>query len=449
MPNRTALSLVCRLAVALVLAALFAPAASAAARCTAGKMLVSAYFTNVFVYDACSGAFLRTLDDQNRIHGAMATQARPDGKLYVVSEETGKILRYDATTLDFVDIFIDTGAAFHPTSLAFAPNGDLYIGGFNADEVRRYDGRTGALLGTPVPAHTAGLDGPDNGMSFGSDGKLYIPSFNSNSVVRYDPATGSTSTFIPSGSGGLRHTRAVLFEPGGNTMLVSSEGTGQVLRYNTVTGTFLGVFANPGSALGLAYTNDNRLLVAGDGDIVSVVEATSGRLLGTLPPAGEAHGLANSVYVSVLTSNADLSQIGSQYWIVGAGKVSGRSIAIDMVSATGTVFGSEFNPADVVRKRWGSVRIDFTGCTAANYSWESTGDNSARFGSGGYPLQLLVATAFTDQCQRDGFSQTSTSHFMNGTWFGGEPRSGEGLLITVDASGTAFVALFTHTPPGI
>lgn len=448
MPIRALRLMLYRLAALLFVGLALTPV-DAVARCTSGRMLVSGYFTNVYVYDACSGAFQRVLDTQGRIHGAMATQVRPDGKLYVVSEETGKILRYDAETLDFVDTFIDTGLAFHPTSLAFAPNGDLYIGGFNADEVRRYDGRTGALLGTPVPARAGGLNGPDNGMSFGPDGKLYIPSFNSNSVVRYDPATGSASTFIPAGSGGLRHTRAVLFEPGGNTLLVSSEGTGQVLRYNAVTGTFLGVFANPGSALGLAYTNDNRLLVAGDGDIVSVLEATSGRLLGTLPPAGEAHGLANSVYVSLLTSTVDLSQIGSQYWVVGAGKISGRSIAIDMVSATGTVFGSGFNPADVVRKRWGSIRIDFTGCQSANYSWDSTGDNSARFGTGGYALQLLVATAFTDQCQQAGFAQTSTSHFMNGTWFGGDARSGEGLLITVDASGTAFVALFTHTPPGI
>ncbi len=448
MPFPALRPLLFRLAALLVVALSLAPA-DAAARCAAGRMLVSGYFTNVYVYDACTGAFQRLLDSQNRIHGAMATQARPDGKLYVVSEETGKILRYDAESLDFVDIFIDTGTTFHPTSLAFAPNGDLYIGGFNADEVRRYDGRTGALLGTPVPARTAGLNGPDNGMIFGSDGKLYIPSYNSNSVLRYDPASGATTVLVPAGSGGLRHTRAVLLEPGGQTMLVSSEGTGQVLRYSTVSGAFLGVFANPGSALGLAYTNDNRLLVAGDGDLVSVLEASSGRLIGTLPPAGEAHGLANSVYVSLLTSNADLAQIGSQYWVVGAGKVSGRSIAIDMVSATGTVFGSGFNPADVVRKRWGSIRIDFTGCQSANYSWDSTGDSSARFGTGGYPLQLLVATAFTDQCQQAGFAQTTTSHFMNGTWFGGDPRSGEGLLITVDASGTAFVALFTHTPPGI
>lgn len=448
MPIRPVVALFGRLATLVLAATLLASTSSAATRCTAGKMLVSGYFTNVYVYDACSGAFLRTLDDQNRIRGAMATQARPDGKLYVVSEETGRILRYDATTLAFVDTFIDTGLAFHPTSLAFAPNGDLYVGGFNADEVRRYDGRSGALLGTPVAARAGGLNGPDNGMSFGPDGKLYIPSFNNNSVVRYDPATGSTTAFIAPGSGGLRHTRAVLFEPGGQTMLVSSEGTGQVLRFSAISGAFLSVFANPGSALGLAYTNDNRLLVAGDSDNVSVLEATTGRQLGTLPPTGQAHGLANSTYVSLVTSSADLSQIGSQYWIVGSGAVSGRSIAIDMVSATGTVFGSDFNPAEVVRKRWGSLRIDFTGCSAAALSWDSTGDNSARFGSGGYPLQLLVPTAFTDQCQHDGFAQTGTSHFMNGTWYGGEARSGEGVLITVDPSGTAFVAMFTHTPPG-
>lgn len=35
---------------------------------------------------------------------------------------------------------------------------------------------------------------------------------------------------------------------------------------------------------------------------------------------------------------------------------------------------------------------------------------------------------------------------MNGTWYGGASRSGEGLLITVNATGLATVAMFTHLP---
>lgn len=414
--------------------------------CSSGRALVSGFFSNnVHVYDACTGAFLRLLDNEARISGAQAIALRPDGHLYVVSEGNGRILRYDSSSLAFVDTFVDTGPGFAPTGIAFGPDGDLYVAGFDADSVRRYDGQTGALKSTPVAPLAGGLNGPDNGMTFGPDGRLYIPGYNSNNVLRYDPANGELVTLIASNSGGLRHTRAILFEPGNVTILVSSEASNRILRFNATSGALIDTFAEVNQPAGISYSADGRLLVATNGSQVVTFD-TTGRLIGPLFPGNRSGGLSGATYVLTTAPQVDLDQVGSQYWILGAGPVQGRQIEVEMASTTGTRFGTGFDASAVVRKRWGSVRIEFTGCQTANFSWTSTGLQTAGFGDGAYPLQLLVGTAFTERCLQQGFAQVVDANYMNGAWYGGESRSGEGLLITVNAAGVAVVAMFTHQP---
>ncbi len=433
------------LLLALPLLAAF-PATSEAA-CAAGRALVSGYFSNnVHVYDACDGSFQRVLDNSNRIRGAQAIWPRPDGRIYVVSENNGRILRYNATTLDYIDTFIDTGAGFAPTGIAFGPDGDLYVAGFDTDSVRRYDGQTGALKSTPVAPRAGGLDGPDNGMTFGPDGKLYIPGYYSNNVLRYDPVSNTLSTFVAASTGGLRHTRAILFEPGNATALVSSEGSGQILRVNASSGALIGTFATVAGPAGMNYTSDGRLLLANNGQQVVALNASSGAFISTLFAPEGAGGLNGATYVALLPAAVDLTQVGTQYWVIGAGQVNGRALELDMTSATGTYFGTDFNAAAIVRKRWGRIRVEYTGCEAASFSWDSNGTDSANFGSGSYVLQLLVGTAFTDACKLLPFNEVNGGNFMNGTWYGGASRSGEGLLITVNATGLATVAMFTHQP---
>ena len=176
-----------RIFLAMLLLAAFVASPAHAASC-ASRLFASAYFTTVYVFDACTGEFLRPLDTTGRIRGAQAVRLGPDGLLYVTSEIAQQILRYRNDTLEFVDVFA-TIPGIDPTGFAFGPGGDLYVAGFKTDEVRRLS-PVGAALGTPVPARAAGLDGPDNGITFGPDGNLYVPGYNSSNVIRYDPRTG-------------------------------------------------------------------------------------------------------------------------------------------------------------------------------------------------------------------------------------------------------------------
>jgi hypothetical protein len=147
------------------------------------------------------------------------------------------------------------------------------------------------------------------------------------------------------------------------------------------------------------------------------------------------------------TTPVDTAQIGSQYWISGAGPMTGKVIEIqDMASSVGAAFGQDFDPAGVVRKRWGSARITFTSCTAGQFSWDSTGAASAGFGQGSYPLQRLLASAATRRCEEEGFDAIDDRDWVAGSWYGGPARDGEGLMLDLNADGIAFLTWFTYRP---
>jgi streptogramin lyase len=87
-----------------------------------------------------------------------------------------------------------------------------------------------------VPAGTAGLDGPDNGIAFGPDGNLYVPGYNSSNVIRHDPRSGATTAVVPRNAQGLLNTRGLLADRNGGGMYITGEGSGQLLRLDFATG---------------------------------------------------------------------------------------------------------------------------------------------------------------------------------------------------------------------
>lgn len=430
---------------------LLAGATTASGQCP-DRLLMSAYFSgNVHVYDACTGQFQRNLGSNFQLSGAQATRIGPDGRLYVVAEERGRIVRFDARTLDHIDDPITLPAGFGATGIVFHAD-EIWIASYNRSLVRRFSLTTGAELGDVVGAFAGGLGGADNGMTFGPDGKLYVPGFDSHNVVRYDPATGSTSQFIAPGSGSLTNTRGILFEPGGETVLVSSEGNGRILRYAVADGRFIGeLIRGLSKPTGMAYNRDGQLLVAVNAGVARI-DPASGNNLGLLANANAGQAIGPT-YVTVLPADAgggtsvDTVQIGSQYWLTGAAAIQNKAIVIDTVVASfGAAFGAGFDPDEVQHKRWGSARIEFTSCTSAQFSWNSTGAGSAGFGQGGYPLQRLLTGEATSRCQQQGFANATGHDWITGSWYGGAARNGEGLMLDVNGDGVAFLTWFTYRP---
>ena len=198
------------------------------------RLFVSGFFSTVHVFDACTGRYLRDLDTNARLGGAMAVRLGPDGFIYAVAESVGAIHKYRNDTLEYAGTFVQVGP-IGATGLAFDAAGVAYVAGYNSDDVKRFD-RNGAALGPAFPARSSGLNGPDNGMTFGPDGNLYVPGYDSSSVVRWDPRTGATSVAVPARTAGLVSTRGLLPARDGAHMFITSEGSGAVLRWNLATG---------------------------------------------------------------------------------------------------------------------------------------------------------------------------------------------------------------------
>ncbi len=190
--------------------------------------------------------------------GTLGMDFGPDGMVYVTSEGTDEVLRFDPASGTYLGPFIwddpatgtdETGGLEKPSSVAFGPDGDCYVASFSLNSVLRYDGRTGAFLGVFVQSGAGGLQGPDAGMTFGPDGDLYIPSFYNHRGKRYDGATGAfVENFLKPSPSGLTNPRQILFH--GAHVLVSSEGSDQVLRFDALTGDFVDVLVGDDASTG-------------------------------------------------------------------------------------------------------------------------------------------------------------------------------------------------------
>ena len=278
--------------------------ADAAAQGCSHQLLVSGYFSdNVAVYDACSGAFLRQLEQEGRIDGAQAVRHNPrDDLLYVVSEGNDQIQRYRRNAgYDFVDVFAQLDADFDPTGVAFGPAGEVHVAGYGSSSVIELDPLTGAIVGTVLPSDS-GLLGADNGMMVSASALLYVPGYDTSSVARVDLATAEVDAeFIPGGSAGLEETRGIVDE--GETILVGGEGSGAIYRFDAGTGALVGILVDGlVRPTGMAIDLDGSLLVLW-GNRVRRYDRGTGEFLGILAN-GVDGGISGGTFIALVPAPA-------------------------------------------------------------------------------------------------------------------------------------------------
>jgi WD40 repeat protein len=186
-----------------------------------------------YAYDGMTASNPVVLIDDPQLAGPVGLVFGPDGDLYVSCLYAGTILRYDPTTGAPLPGPGQTGANFitpgngglvRGGGLTFGPDGNLYVSSQTTDEILRFDGKTGDPLpaagqtgATFVVSGSGGLSRPA-GLVFGPGRAdptvqdLYVVSINTDTIEQFDGTTGnSVGSFIPSQSGGLSKPRGLAF----------------------------------------------------------------------------------------------------------------------------------------------------------------------------------------------------------------------------------------------
>ncbi|HFD11335.1 MAG TPA: hypothetical protein ENJ32_02530 [Crenotrichaceae bacterium] len=137
-------------------------------------------------------------------------------------------------------------------------------------------------------------------------------------------------------------------------------------------------------------------------------------------------------------------QTGQQAWIVGIGTITGNTITVtEAINTHGGIFGSAFNPADVVRETWDTIVMTFNACNNATVNY--TGP--ALFGSGTLNLQRLASISGLDCNQGASTSESTSLAKISGSWY--DPsHNGEGYVIQILENNQAIVYWYTYDQSG-
>ncbi|TWT40599.1 Virginiamycin B lyase [Phycisphaerae bacterium RAS1] len=259
-----------------------------AASAAAEQLLVCNFFSDtVSRFDLATGQYLGTLQTGVGLDGPLAARLGPDGLLYVASEGSHSIQRYDPGSGAYIDDFVASGSGglLQPTGMTWGPDGHLYVPSFGLHSVLKYDGQTGAPLGEFVAPFSGQLSGPDNGTTFGPDGHLWVPSYNSNRICRYD---GQSGAFLNSFAVG--RPRVMEFRDG--VVYVTSESLDAVRRFNATTFASQGFFVASGAGgldtpVGMVFAPDGVLYVtSATNDNILKYDGQTGAFLGEFAAAG-------------------------------------------------------------------------------------------------------------------------------------------------------------------
>ncbi len=413
-------------------------------------MLISSYTgNNVRVYNACDGSFIRNLDTNGYLAGPQAIALDPDGNLVVVSETNSRLVRYHRDTLTYDAVIsgdrpetpaFEPAQVASPTGLVIAPDGRVFAGSYTGQKVVEIDPASGMPIAEVVTAARSGIEGPDTGMILDGN-RLLVPGFDSSTVVEADISqAASDKVLVTAGAGGLNEPRTVLTLPNGNLLVTSWRGNA-ILEFNGSTGAFVKTVSTAiERPTGMAFESATVLLVASDRDNnIRRVNLGNGQVLDTL--VGFVEG---PTFILLLDKQTTQLAENNSFWVIGVGAIDGTAITVDdMVLTTGGQFGAAFDPAAINNQPWGSLLIEFESCDGGTVSWEPVDSN---FAAGAYGIVRLASDAFGLECNATGFDMIGHNRWMNGLWYGGPARDGEGFSVNVIEGGLAVVTWYTYRP---
>lgn len=198
-----------------------------------GNLYVSSSDTNAILrFDGQTGDLIGVFSTE-RLSAPGNLQFGPDGLLYVCNKANGEVLRFDTASGALVDVFASGGGLAQPVGMAWL-NDLLYVADFSGGAIRRYDATTGAFVDNfdSIPSPLI--------LNTDADGNLFASSCNLARVRRYDAISGARSNMTRGGPIACPVGHVVLDN---GERIVASWGNHQLLRYDALTGDYLGVLA--------------------------------------------------------------------------------------------------------------------------------------------------------------------------------------------------------------
>ncbi|MBK7141813.1 MAG: thrombospondin type 3 repeat-containing protein [bacterium] len=173
------------------------------------------------------------------------------GTLYLLVCDmlSNRIVRFDATTGSFVNVFIPPGGSSLnlPIAMTYGPDGNLYVANSGSNTVHRFNGTTGASMGTFVTASSGTLSAP-HGLVFNpANGHLLVTSYGNDKILEYDGTTGAfirtfnEPTPVPDAPWGIT------VGPNGNLFVAAGGATKRIYEYQPLSGKYYRAFVR-GSA---------------------------------------------------------------------------------------------------------------------------------------------------------------------------------------------------------
>lgn len=262
---------------------------------------------------------------------ATAQFANAQSDLLVTDSVHHSIKRYDGTTGAYEGDFVAAGSGGlnDPFGITYGSDGSLYVASEGTRQILKYNGQTGAFSG--VFATLPGTNNPGH-IKFGPDGNLYVSEWNGKSIWRFNGATGASL--------GVFVTNANLDQPDGiawrgNEMFISNSGHGRVAHADATTGAWLGPFAGAEGGLlnptELNFMTDGTLLVTAFGNNSIRRYDASGVYVGTFitspdldGPVGTLIGSDGNIYVSSFNNSKILRFNGTTGASMGQFAVGGN-----------------------------------------------------------------------------------------------------------------------------
>lgn len=220
-----------------------------AAFAAAGTVAVGDITDNrVIMVDGISGVFRGTIASGGGLVRPFGFAYGPDGFLYVSSNGTHQIKRYNSLGV-FVDNFISTP---RPHGLTFFER-DLVVANAQNGTITRHG--TVSWTSQPRAGRIYQAVVVRNGRLFAG---FNTSGTSQGGIEEFDPASGSSmGDFVPI-SRGLRDVQGFNWGPDG-TLYVTSSNSNRIFRFNDA-GQMLGSFDTPGQPLGLRFNANGELL---------------------------------------------------------------------------------------------------------------------------------------------------------------------------------------------